>query len=57
MTEEGRLKICDFGSSKFILSGVKSTPYITSRYYRAPELLLGKENYTTKIDIFCKFIN
>ena len=29
-----------------------SNPYIVSRYYRAPELLLGKKDYNYKIDIF-----
>ena len=51
-TEDDRVKICDFGSSKFITEGTKSTPYIVSRYYRAPELLLGMNTYNEKIDIF-----
>ncbi len=51
-TDDERVKICDFGSSKFINKGTKSTPYIVSRYYRAPELLLGSNNYSAKIDIF-----
>jgi serine/threonine protein kinase len=47
------VKICDFGSSKFIHKDkTKSTPYIVSRYYRAPELLLGCNGYEDKIDIF-----
>ncbi len=52
-TEDERVKICDFGSSKFIHKGqTKSTPYIVSRYYRSPELLLGMNTYDEKIDIF-----
>lgn len=51
-TEDDRVKICDFGSSKFIAKETKSTPYIVSRYYRAPELLLGMNTYSDKIDIF-----
>lgn len=52
-TEDERVKICDFGSSKFIHKGnTKSTPYIVSRYYRSPELLLGSNSYDEKIDIF-----
>jgi len=46
------VKICDFGSSKQILPGEKSTPYIVSRYYRSPELLLGCNKYNYSIDIF-----
>ena len=30
----------------------KSTPYIVSRYYRAPELILGCNTYDSSIDIF-----
>ena len=33
-------------------SKVKSTPFTVSRYYRAPELLFGKCDYDSKIDIF-----
>ena len=58
MTNEEQIKICDFGSSKKIEKlnnnrlNDNSTPYVVTRYYRAPELLLGKSNYDTKIDIF-----
>jgi serine/threonine protein kinase len=51
-TEDERVKICDFGSSKFIPKGTKSTPYIVSRYYRSPELITGFNTYNDKIDIF-----
>lgn len=87
-TKNNIIKICDFGSSKFIYSDIsiegkdkrhfdrekieksnsnsvlynnkyynngvltKSTPYIVSRYYRAPELILGCSNYDYSIDIF-----
>jgi serine/threonine protein kinase len=34
LTSQGVLKICDFGSSKFIDKNGKNTPYIVSRYYR-----------------------
>jgi serine/threonine protein kinase len=51
-TEDERIKICDFGSSKFIHEDTKSTPYIVSRYYRSPELILGAYSYNEKIDIF-----
>jgi len=52
LTEDERIKICDFGSSKIITKNSHSTPYIVSRYYRAPELILGKNDYDSKIDIF-----
>ena len=58
---QGRVKICDFGSSKKLDGQGKNTPYIVSRYYRAPELILCVTKYTTKIDIWgnfgCFFLN
>ena len=51
-TQDDQVKICDFGSSKCISDKTTSTPYIVSRYYRAPELILGKIDYNEKIDIF-----
>ena len=51
-TNDDQVKICDFGSSKCINENTTSTPYIVSRYYRAPELILGKIDYNEKIDIF-----
>ena len=54
LTDDGNVKLCDFGSSKCIdeKKGITSTPYTVSRYYRAPELILGKLDYNSKIDIF-----
>ncbi|CEM04128.1 unnamed protein product [Vitrella brassicaformis CCMP3155] len=46
------LKICDFGSAKILKPGECSVSYICSRYYRAPELMLGATEYTTAIDIW-----
>ena len=51
-TVTGRLKICDFGSAKKIRSGEKSISYIASRFYRAPELILGCEIYNGAVDIW-----
>lgn len=50
---EGVAKICDFGSSKlFDKSNKMNTPFIVSRYYRAPELLLASTQYNETIDIW-----
>lgn len=46
------IKICDFGSSKIIDANGKNTPYIVSRYYRAPELILCLTKYSTAIDVW-----
>lgn len=45
----GILKLCDFGSAKILVEAEPNVSYICSRYYRAPELIFGATNYTTKI--------
>lgn len=46
------LKLCDFGSAKRLIPSEHSVAYICSRFYRAPELMLGATEYTTAIDIW-----
>jgi serine/threonine protein kinase len=46
------LKLCDFGSAKFVKAGEASISYITSRPYRAPELILGATHYDGAIDLW-----
>ncbi|EFE36766.1 uncharacterized protein ARB_04291 [Trichophyton benhamiae CBS 112371] len=48
----GILKLCDFGSAKILVANEPNVSYICSRYYRAPELIFGATNYTTKIDVW-----
>lgn len=61
LDDKMNLKICDFGSSKYLEKGDKNICYICSRYYRSPENLIGFQEYTTKIDVwslatvFCEF--
>jgi serine/threonine protein kinase len=52
VSKEDKVKICDFGSSKALDVNGKNTPYIVSRYYRAPELILCVTKYTAAIDIW-----
>ena len=52
ISKEGKLNICDFGCSKIIDPNGKNTPYVMSRYYRAPELILGISKYSIAIDIW-----
>ena len=47
-----QLKLADFGSAKFVLENQPSETYICSRFYRAPELILDRNIYTTSIDIW-----
>lgn len=48
----GVLKICDFGSAKMLVRGEPNVAYICSRYYRAPELIFGANDYTNAIDVW-----
>lgn len=52
--ETAVLKLCDFGSAKQLFPGEPNVSYICSRYYRAPELIFGAINYTTKIGKFAQ---
>ena len=48
----GVVKISDFGLSREIRSKPPFTDYVTTRWYRAPEILLKSTNYNSPIDIF-----
>lgn len=50
--ETSVLKLCDFGSAKVLVPGEPNVSYISSRYYRAPELIFGACEYTTAIDVW-----
>lgn len=51
ITNDLKLKLCDFGLSRmFSLPMGKMTHEIITLWYRPPEVLLGIENYTTKVD-------
>jgi len=52
LVSEEEAKICDFGSAKVLNSTQKNIAYICSRYYRAPELLLGAIYYSSQVDIW-----
>lgn len=50
--ESNKLVLCDFGSAKILKEGETNVAYICSRYYRAPELILGEDNYSLSIDVW-----
>lgn len=48
------LKICDLGAAKVLDLTEKrmNTPYVVSRYYRSPELIMGSHFYNHSIDVW-----
>lgn len=52
VSSKGRMILADFGSAKQLEMNHISMSYVCSRYYRAPELLLGCSNYSLKVDIW-----
>eukprot|EP00834_Sanchytrium_tribonematis_P001890 NODE_50_length_31184_cov_0.705099.p11 type:complete len:319 gc:universal NODE_50_length_31184_cov_0.705099:21710-22666(+) len=46
-----KVKLCDFGFARRLMEGIKYTEYVSTRWYRAPELLL-RMPYDEKVDIF-----
>lgn len=48
-----KVALCDFGSAKYLNKPKeKSVSYISTRLYRAPELLLNNEYYSVEIDLW-----
>jgi mitogen-activated protein kinase 7 len=52
-----QLKICDFGLSRPLFSNFKQkknlmTEYVTTRWYRSPEVLLSWNRYNKSVDIW-----
>ena len=49
------MKICDFGLARPLFKNMKAnvlTEYVATRWYRAPELLLSANSYTTSVDMW-----
>ncbi|KAF8216369.1 kinase-like domain-containing protein [Mycena galopus ATCC 62051] len=46
------LKICDFGLSRGYENASHLTEYVATRWYRAPEIMLGFREYDTAIDVW-----
>lgn len=52
LCRENKVKICDFGLAKEIRSIPPFTDYVSTRWYRSPELLLRSTNYSSPVDIW-----
>ena len=58
LNSECHAKLCDFGlarSVSFLVEGEQQpvmTEYVATRWYRAPEILLGSSQYTKAVDVW-----
>ncbi|XP_074444711.1 cyclin-dependent kinase-like 2 isoform X4 [Larus michahellis] len=53
VSQSGVVKLCDFGFARTIAaSGEAYTDYVATRWYRAPELLVGDTKYGKAVDVW-----
>lgn len=52
ISQNGTVKLADFGFAKARSDQPPFTPYISTRWYRAPEILLRFAKYNASVDIF-----
>ncbi|KAF7256574.1 hypothetical protein EG68_06665 [Paragonimus skrjabini miyazakii] len=53
ITKTGQLKLCDFGFARLLTGpGDEYTDYVATRWYRAPELLVGDTQYGPPVDVW-----
>ncbi|XP_004616111.2 cyclin-dependent kinase-like 4 [Sorex araneus] len=52
ITKQGIIKICDFGFARILTPGDTYTEYVATRWYRAPELLVGDAQYGSSVDVW-----
>jgi cyclin-dependent kinase-like len=54
LSKNNVLKVCDFGFARGLKKNESAvyTDYVSTRWYRAPELLVGDANYGKPVDIW-----
>eukprot|EP00884_Botryococcus_braunii_P007346 jgi/Botrbrau1/16612/Bobra.0068s0039.1 len=53
LTRGGHLKLCDFGLARYFRPFQQAyTPRVITLWYRAPEVLLGEDEYTEAVDMW-----
>lgn len=53
LSREGVLKLCDFGFARHLEGpGAPYSDYVATRWYRAPELLIGLQRYDASVDVW-----
>lgn len=52
LTRDFVVKLCDFGFARTLSPGENYTDYVATRWYRAPELLVGDTQYGPAVDVW-----
>ncbi|XP_045111547.1 cyclin-dependent kinase C-1-like isoform X1 [Portunus trituberculatus] len=53
VSRQGVVKLCDFGFARLLAGpGESCTDYVATRWYRAPELLVGDTKYGREVDVW-----
>ncbi|XP_055879191.1 cyclin-dependent kinase-like 1 isoform X2 [Biomphalaria glabrata] len=53
INRQGQVKLCDFGFARVLTGpGGEYTDYVATRWYRAPELLVGDTQYGPPVDVW-----
>ena len=52
LISKSHVRICDFGLAREIRSRPPFTDYVSTRWYRAPEILLKSTQYNSPVDVF-----
>ena len=52
LIHKGQVKLADLGLSKDIRTSPPFTDYVSTRWYRAPEILVHSTTYSYEVDIF-----
>lgn len=53
LSKSGIVKLCDFGFARGIKTqNFQYTDYVSTRWYRAPELLVGDAAYSSSVDVW-----
>ena len=52
VSEDGSVKLCDFGLARELDTEASLTSYVETRWYRAPELLVDCKHYDAKVDVW-----
>lgn len=52
LTKQNVVKLCDFGFARILVQNENFTEYVATRWYRAPELLVGDTQYGTAVDVW-----